>query len=134
MARTTRSCLFWLALLALALPAAANALELRGEPVQGGLMFGEVQPGSRVTYRQMFAGDASAVSALRRYMSPRLGVSERIRDLSDAGPEIRSALDRAQRFLGLAALTGTLLAAVAMAGSDEDSEYRYCTEDRKSVV
>jgi len=76
---------------------------------------GLVQPGSRVTYRQMFAGDASAVSALRRYMSPRLGVSERIRDLSDAGPEIRSALDRAQRFLGLAALTGTLLAAVAVA-------------------
>ena len=49
MARTTRSCLSWLALLALALPAAASALELRGEPVQGGLMFGEVQPGSRVT-------------------------------------------------------------------------------------
>ena len=49
MARITRCCITWLALLALALPAAANALELSGEAVQGGLMFGEVQPGSRVT-------------------------------------------------------------------------------------
>jgi putative ABC transport system permease protein len=76
---------------------------------------GLIQPGSRVTYRQLFAGDAPAVARLRSYMEPRLGVSERIRDLSDAGPEIRAALDRAQRFLGLAALTGTLLAAVAVA-------------------
>jgi murein DD-endopeptidase MepM/ murein hydrolase activator NlpD len=35
--------------LALALPASAAALELRGQAVQGGLMFGEVAPGSRVT-------------------------------------------------------------------------------------
>ena len=76
---------------------------------------GLVQPGSRVTYRHMFAGDQGAVDELRNYMEPRLGVSERIRDLRDAGPEIRSALDRAQRFLGLAALVGTLLAAIAVA-------------------
>ncbi|MEJ2402347.1 MAG: M23 family metallopeptidase [Xanthomonadales bacterium] len=49
MTRTTRPCLLLLALLALAQPAAADALELRGEAVQGGLMFGEVSPGSRVT-------------------------------------------------------------------------------------
>ncbi len=76
---------------------------------------GLVQPGSRVSYRQMFAGEAAAVAELRGYIQPRLGVSERIRDLSDAGPEIRTALARAQRFLGLAALTATLMAAVAVA-------------------
>ncbi len=43
-----RSTLRWLTVLALALPACAQALELRGEAVQGGLMFGEVTPGSRV--------------------------------------------------------------------------------------
>jgi putative ABC transport system permease protein len=76
---------------------------------------GLVQPGSRVSYRQMFAGDRGAIDRLREEIEARLGVSERIRDLRDAGPEIRSALDRAQRFLGLAALVGTLLAAIAVA-------------------
>jgi len=45
-ARVIRS---WLALLALTLPAWVQALELRGEAVQGGLMFGTVAPGSAVT-------------------------------------------------------------------------------------
>ena len=49
MARNARFSLLCLAVLALALPATSGALELRGEPVQGGLMFGEVEPGSRVT-------------------------------------------------------------------------------------
>ena len=49
MARNARFSLLWLAVVALALPATSGALELRGEPVQGGLMFGEVEPGSRVT-------------------------------------------------------------------------------------
>jgi len=47
--RIGRSPFLWLAVLALALPATSGALELRGEPVQGGLMFGDVEPGSRVT-------------------------------------------------------------------------------------
>lgn len=76
---------------------------------------GLIQPGSRVSYRHMFAGDQREIDRLRDYVASRLGVSERIRDLRDAGPEIRSALDRAQRFLGLAALVGTLLAAIAVA-------------------
>jgi murein DD-endopeptidase MepM/ murein hydrolase activator NlpD len=47
--RIARFPLLWLAVVALALPATSGALELRGEPVQGGLLFGEVEPGSRVT-------------------------------------------------------------------------------------
>ena len=76
---------------------------------------GLIQPGSRVSYRQMFAGPPGAIGDLRSFLEPRLGVSERIRDLQDAGPEIRRALERSQRFLGLAALVGVLLAAVAVA-------------------
>ncbi|MEJ2400727.1 MAG: M23 family metallopeptidase [Xanthomonadales bacterium] len=49
MVRIARFPLLWLAVVALALPATSGALELRGEPVQGGLLFGEVEPGSRVT-------------------------------------------------------------------------------------
>ncbi|MGI9265129.1 MAG: ABC transporter permease [Gammaproteobacteria bacterium] len=76
---------------------------------------GLVQPGSRVTYRQLFAGDPSDIRTLRQFIEPQLGVSERLRDLSDAGPQIRNALQRAERFLALAALAGALLAAVAVA-------------------
>jgi putative ABC transport system permease protein len=76
---------------------------------------GLVQPGSRVTYRQLFAGDPADIRTLRRYIEPQLAVSERLRDLSDAGPQIRNALQRAERFLALAALAGALLAAVAVA-------------------
>ncbi len=76
---------------------------------------GLIRAGSRVSYRQMFAGPREAIGEFRGFLEPRLGVSERIRDLQDAGPEIRRALERAQRFLGLAALVSVLLAAVAVA-------------------
>ena len=71
--------------------------------------------GARVTYRQLFAGSPADVRKLRLFMEPKLDVSERLRDLSDAGPQIRNALQRAERFLSLAALAGALLAAVAVA-------------------
>lgn len=90
---------------------APTLLMNEGDVVATGL----IQPGSRVTYRQMFAGPRAAVKDFREFVQPRLGVSERIRDLEDAGPQIRRALDRAHRFLGLAALVAVLLAAVAVA-------------------
>lgn len=90
---------------------APTLLMYEGDVVSTGL----IQPGSRVSYRQMFAGPRDAVQAFREFVEPRLGVSERIRDLTDAGPQIRRALERAQRFLGLAALVAVLLAAVAVA-------------------
>ena len=74
-----------------------------------------VQPGSRVGYRLMLTGEADALARFRARSEPALGVSESFRDLTDARPEIRSSVDRAQRFLGLAAMVAALLAAVAVA-------------------
>ncbi len=74
-----------------------------------------VQPGSRVGYRLMLTGDADALARFRGRSEPGLGVSESFRDLTDARPEIRSSVDRAQRFLGLAAMVAALLSAVAVA-------------------
>ena len=76
---------------------------------------GLIQTGSRVTYRFMVAGDAGAVSGFRNWVEPRLGRGERLEDTRNARPEIRSVLDRAQRFLGLATLLTVILAAVAVA-------------------
>jgi putative ABC transport system permease protein len=76
---------------------------------------GLVQEGSRIGYRLNIAGDAKQVADLRNWLKDRLGVGEKIEDVRDARPEIRTALERAEHFLGLAALTAVVLAGVALA-------------------
>jgi putative ABC transport system permease protein len=72
------------------------------------------QEGSRITYRLMVAGEAAQVAALRDESKSRLSGNERMEDVRDARPEIRSALERAEHFLGLAALTAAILAGAAI--------------------
>ncbi|MDX1514012.1 MAG: FtsX-like permease family protein [Gammaproteobacteria bacterium] len=74
-----------------------------------------VQPGSRVRYRMLFAGDPRPVEAFRKWLSGRLEPNQQIQGIRDARPELRVALERANRFLGLAALVSVLLAGVAIA-------------------
>lgn len=74
-----------------------------------------VRPGSRVTFRQLFAGDERSISEFRRSVKPRLESDAVIRDQQDAGEQINAAIDRAQRFLTLASLVTVVLAAVATA-------------------
>ncbi|MFA7241144.1 MAG: FtsX-like permease family protein [Sulfuricellaceae bacterium] len=107
------------------------AAALTREPDQAGSLFniaprllmnradlpatGLLQVGSRVTYRLSLAGDENAVAAYRAWATPRLARGERLESVADARPEIRAALTRAERFLGLAALTSLVLAAVVIA-------------------
>src|SRR5690606_34565052 len=74
---------------------------------------GLVQEGSRVRYRLVVAGEPGAVERFVAEAKPALARGQRLETVSDARPEIRSALDRAGRFLGLAALVSVVLAAVA---------------------
>ena len=76
---------------------------------------GLIQVGSRVTYRLLLAGEGRAVERFRAAMAPRLGRGERIEGVRDSRGEVRAALDRAQRFLGLASLLSVVLASVAVA-------------------
>lgn len=76
---------------------------------------GLVQAGSRVGYRLLVAGEDAAVAAFQAWAGARLERGERLEDSRNARPEIRTALDRAQRFLGLATLLTVVLAAVAVA-------------------
>lgn len=73
------------------------------------------QEGSRITYRLVVAGEPSAVERFVANVRPELGRGQRLETAADARPEIRSALDRAGRFLGLAALVSVVLAAIAVA-------------------
>ena len=74
-----------------------------------------IQPGSRVTYRLLLAGEVAVIKGFRDRFTAELGRGQRIEDAQNARPEIRSALDRAQKFLGLAAVLTVVLAAVAVA-------------------
>ena len=76
---------------------------------------GLLQEGSRVSYRLMIAGDATQVLALKTSLQEKLSGNEKMEDVRDARPEIRTALERAEHFLGLAALTAAILAGAAMA-------------------
>ncbi len=81
---------------------------------------GLVQEGSRINYRLLVAGEAQQVADLRAWLQEgglqgRLTSGEKLEDVRDARPEIRTALERAEHFLGLAALTAVVLAGVALA-------------------
>jgi putative ABC transport system permease protein len=76
---------------------------------------GLIQPGSRVSHAALFAGDPPAVANLKQQLSGIKKAGERLVDLDEASPQIRSAIDRAGRFLNLAALVTILLAAIAVA-------------------
>ncbi len=76
---------------------------------------GLVQEGSRVSYIALFAGDSQTVSTFKEDLSRRKKPTEQLVDVSDASPQIRSAIDRAGRFLNLSALVTVLLAAIAVA-------------------
>lgn len=76
---------------------------------------GLVQTGSRVSYFQYAAGTPALISRLEQSLKKDLGRGERIETLESGRPEIRAAVERAQRFLGLTALLAAVLAGVAIA-------------------
>ena len=78
---------------------------------------GLLGPGSRVSYRLLLAGRRDALQALRTQLEPTLEPGQQFLDASDARPELKSALERAQRFLGLAALVSVILAGIAVASA-----------------
>jgi putative ABC transport system permease protein len=73
------------------------------------------QEGSRINYAALFAGATPAVAQFKEQLSARKRPGQRIVDVEEASPQIRSAVDRAGRFLNLAALVTILLAAIAVA-------------------
>lgn len=76
---------------------------------------GLMQFGSRLSHRLMVAGEAVQVKAYRSEIESKLSGNEKLEDVRDARPEIRTSLERAEHFLGLAALTAAILAGAAMA-------------------
>lgn len=76
---------------------------------------GLVRTGSRIRYSQLFAGSETEVAEFRRFAEARLERGQQLQDVRSARPEIKSALERAEKFLRLAALSSVMLAAAAIA-------------------
>ena len=76
-----------------------------------------VQPGSRVSYSVLFAGDRARIDDFKSWLLLNKKPAERLRDIRDASPQIKSATERAGRFLSLASLVSVLLCAIAVAMS-----------------
>ena len=76
---------------------------------------GLVQPGSRISYQLLAAGERERVELFEQWARAHLGRGERIDSLENARPEVRAGLDRAQNFLGLTAMLAVILSAVAIA-------------------
>ena len=74
-----------------------------------------VQPGSRLTYRYLFAGDRERLAQFELWVKPRLGLGARIFGVKEGAEGIGNALDRGERFLLLGSLLGVVLAGVAIA-------------------
>lgn len=78
-----------------------------------------IQPGSRVTYRLLIAGAPETVAAFQKTIAATIARDTlrglRIESLESGRPEMRTTLERAQRFLSLVGLLSAMLAAVAIA-------------------
>jgi putative ABC transport system permease protein len=100
------------------------------EPSRGGDMFGFaprlmmnaadlpstklIQYGSRVKYQLLLAASPKQINQFASQIMPELKRGEKIQDIRNARPEIKSALDKAQQFLGLSAMVSVILSMVAM--------------------
>ncbi|WP_287881443.1 FtsX-like permease family protein [Aquitalea sp.] len=76
---------------------------------------GLIQEGSRARWRLMLAGDDRQISDFRQWLSQHLPAGSRLENVEEARPEIRTALERARRFLGLTAMLTVALSAAAVA-------------------
>lgn len=76
---------------------------------------GVVQPGSRLSWQYLFAGDERALQRYRDWLETRLGPSHELIGVREGRRAVGKALERAERYLGLAVLAAILLAGVAIA-------------------
>ncbi|UNG17003.1 ABC transporter permease [Stutzerimonas zhaodongensis] len=76
---------------------------------------GVVQPGSRVSYRELWRGSPEQLGAYEERIKADLQPHQRIETAKDGNRQIGGALGRAERYLNLASLAAVLLAGVAVA-------------------
>lgn len=74
-----------------------------------------IQPGSRVSYRYLFAGELGPLDTFAAWIQERSEGNFRLRDVRDESQEVSDALSRGESFLLLGSLFAVLLAGIAIA-------------------
>ncbi|MDH3219276.1 MAG: hypothetical protein OEO19_07045 [Gammaproteobacteria bacterium] len=74
-----------------------------------------VVPGSRVSYRMMFAGEPADITRFKNWLTINVKPGEEIQDLENARPEMRQALERTRKFFALAIVLTLVIAMSAIA-------------------
>ena len=74
-----------------------------------------IQPGSRLTRARLFAGSREQIQDFRTWLKTHKKETERLLDIDETAPQIKTAIDRSGRFLSLASLVAVLLCAIAVA-------------------
>lgn len=75
---------------------------------------GVVQPGSRVSYRQLFAGAPERVAEFQSRLEDTIAPGQRLQSVETSQPAVGRALGRAEQFLLLAGSLAVILAGVAV--------------------
>lgn len=73
------------------------------------------QPGSRVSYRYLFAGELAVLDVFADWVRQQSDGDSRLRDVRDESQEVSDALARGESFLLLGSLFAVLLAGIAIA-------------------
>ena len=89
-----------------------------------------IQPGSRVYYRHLYAGDEADINSFYEWLKPQMAENQQWYGVKDRQSPISNSLNRAESFLLLAGLLGIILAAVAIAVSAK----RYCERQYDPVA
>lgn len=71
--------------------------------------------GSRATWRVYFTGETAVLNQLKAELAPVLSTVEEIETLENGRPEVSGTMERANDFLAMAALIGTMVACVGIA-------------------
>nr|WP_246455044.1 FtsX-like permease family protein [Thalassotalea piscium] len=74
-----------------------------------------IQPGSRISYKYLFAGENDDIETFEQWLKPQLNDTQRWYDAKAAQNRLSRVLDGAEKFLSLASMLGIVLAAVAVA-------------------
>jgi putative ABC transport system permease protein len=79
-----------------------------------------VQPGSRVSWRMLVAGDDLALQTLQQEIDPLLASHQRFESLTDNNQALAASLAKARSYLSLAAMLAIILAGIAIAMAAQD--------------
>lgn len=87
-----------------------------------------VQPGSRVRYSNLYAGEADKLTTLQQQIEPQLSENQRWREPRSGGRGIGRTIDRAESFLLLAGTLAVVMSGVAMALASQRYVKRHLTQ------